>query len=99
MDKQYLFVSYAREDLDRVRPLVDAVRSELEFRALPVDLWMDISNLQPGQQWDVAIAEALGSSIGFLFFVSPRSMRSEWVRRELEIAAASSDRLIIPVPR
>jgi predicted nucleotide-binding protein len=97
MDKYYLFVSYAREDIDRVRPLVDAVREELKFRALPVDLWMDMSNLRPGEQWDAAITEALESSIGFLFFVSPRSMRSDWVKHELEIAAAAPDRLIIPV--
>src|SRR5947209_3087622 len=97
MNKHYLFVSYAREDLDRVRPLVDAVRRELDFRALPVELWMDMSHLRPGEQWDVAIAEALRASIGFIFFVSPRSMHSDWVRHELEIAAAAPDRLIIPV--
>jgi len=96
-DKRYLFVSYAREDVDRVRPLVDAVRKELEFRALPVELWMDLSNLRPGEQWNVAITEALEASIGFLFFVSPRSLRSDWVRGEVEIAAAGSGRLIIPV--
>ncbi len=96
-DNRYLFVSYAREDLDRVLPLVDAIKSELAFRALPVDLWMDVSNLRPGEQWNDTIAEALESSIGFLFFLSPRSLRSEWVRRELEIAAARSDPLIFPV--
>jgi predicted nucleotide-binding protein len=97
VEKRYLFISYAREDVDRVRPLVDAVREELSFRALPVDVWMDMANLRPGQQWNVAITEALEASIGFLFFVSPRSLRSDWVRQELEIAAAGSGRLIIPV--
>lgn len=95
--KRYLFVSYAREDVERVRPLVEAVRQEFEFRALPVELWMDVSNLRPGEQWNVAIGEALEASIGFLFFVSPRSLHSDWVRRELEIAAAATGRLIIPV--
>ena len=28
-DHQYVFVSYARADLERVRPLVDGVRAEL----------------------------------------------------------------------
>jgi predicted nucleotide-binding protein len=96
-DKRYLFVSYARPDLDRVRPLVDAVKEELDFRAIPVDVWMDISHLNPGEAWNVVIREALEASIGFLFFVSPRSMQSDWVRRELEMAAAAPDRLIIPV--
>jgi predicted nucleotide-binding protein len=96
-NNQYLFVSYAREDLDRVRPLVDAVRKQLELRALPVSVWMDVSNLRPGEQWDTAISEALKASIGFLFFLSPRSLLSQWVRREVEIASTASSRLIIPV--
>jgi hypothetical protein len=79
-NKRYLFVSYAREDLEHVRPLVDAVKEELAFRVLPVDVWMDVSALRPGEQWDVAISEALKASVGFLFFLSPRSLRSNWVR-------------------
>lgn len=97
MNKRYLFVSYARADLDRVRPLTDAVKRELEFRALPVDLWMDVNDLQPGENWDRAIGDALKSSIGFLFFISRDSLQSNFVRRELEVAATSIDRLIIPV--
>jgi predicted nucleotide-binding protein len=97
LDKRYLFFSYAQEDLDRVRPLADAVRKELVRRAVPVELWMDLSNLRPGESWDAVIAEALQASIGFVFFVSPRSLQSQWVRRELEIAEGDSHRLIIPV--
>jgi TIR domain len=94
---RYLFVSYARDDLERVRPLVDAVREELALRSLPVSVWMDIANLKPGEQWNAAISEALKAAVGFLFFLSPRSISSDWVRREVEIAATASDRLIIPV--
>lgn len=98
MTQQHLlFVSYARGDQDRVLPIVDAVRRELEFRAVPIDVWMDVSNLQPGESWDFAISDALESSVGFLFFVSPRSLQSEWIRRELQIATATTDRLLIPV--
>lgn len=95
--KRFLFVSYAREDLDRISPLIDAIRKELAFRALPVELWMDVSNLKPGEQWNASIANALEASIGLLVFLSPRSLRSEWVRRELEAAATQSGRLILPV--
>jgi predicted nucleotide-binding protein len=95
--QRYLFVSYAREDLDRIESLIDALKSELEFRALPIEIWRDISNLRPGEQWNETIMRALESSVGFLFLVSPRSLKSDWVRRELEIAASKLDRLIIPV--
>jgi predicted nucleotide-binding protein len=96
-DAQYLFVSYARPDVAHVLPLVDAVRAELEARALPVQLWIDQSDLIAGQQWDLQIQHALGSSIGMLVFVSPRSLQSEWVVREVTIAAESEKRLIIPI--
>jgi predicted nucleotide-binding protein len=96
-NKRHLFVSYAREDRDRVLPLVDAVRRELEFRAVPVDVWMDMSHLRPSEQWDAAIVEALESSIGFLFFISVWSLSSPWVHHELETASATPGRLIIPV--
>jgi hypothetical protein len=95
--RQYLFVSYVREDINRVRPLVNTIERERRFRALPVDVWMDINDLRPGALWDSAITEALGSSIGFVFFISTRSLQSQWVLRELEVAARSSDRLIIPI--
>ena len=96
-DSQYLFVSYARADLDRVLPLVDAVREELSFRALPVELWMDQANLSAGEQWDIQIQNALSSSIGILVFLSPRSLQSDWVLREISAAATSTRRLILPV--
>ncbi len=95
--QQYLFISYARGDHDRVLPLVEAVRKELEFRALPIQVWMDVSNLQPGESWNAAITAALESSVGGLFFVSPRSLQSEWVRRELQVATTTQTRLVIPV--
>ena len=96
-ENQYLFVSYAREELERVRPLVDAVRKEFASRALPVSVWMDILNLNPGERWEAAILEALEASVGLLFFLSAESVRSDWVRRQLEIADTTSDRLIIPI--
>lgn len=97
MKEQYLFISYARPDLDRVLPVVDAVRRLLEVRAVPIKLWMDVSNIQPGESWDSAFTDALNSTIGFLFFVSPRALQSELIRQELEIATTSTDKLKIPI--
>ncbi len=97
MDPQNLFISYAREDAGRVLPIVEAVRRELDLRALPIHVWMDVDNLRPGESWDSAIANALELSVGFLFFVSPRSLRSDWIRREIQIAATDAGRLIFPV--
>jgi predicted nucleotide-binding protein len=95
--EQYLFVSYAREDRDHILPLVERIRDELRSRALPIELWMDVTSLQPGEQWVNAIHQALQSSIGFLFFASSKSLNSESRLHELSMAAADTSRLIIPV--
>lgn len=97
MTKKHLFVSYARQDADQVLPIVKAVREEYRSRALDVDVWIDVSNLSPGERWDVAISRALQESIGLLVFVSPHAMASAWVSREVTAAAEQLDRLIIPV--
>lgn len=95
--KSYLFVSYSRQDIDRILPLLKAVRKELTHRAVPVALWADILDLSPGQQWDRAIEEALQLSIGALFFASPQSVSSSNIRDELSYIQDEGRGLIIPV--
>ncbi len=97
MTSRHLFASYAREDAQLVLPLVSAVREEYRRRALDVDVWIDLDNLAPGQRWDAEITRSLRDSIGLLVFVSPASMQSDWVRREITAAAHNLGRLIIPV--
>ena len=97
MTKRYLFVSYARSDLNRALPLVDLVRQELAASTIDVELWMDIANLSPGQSWDGEIAAALRECVGLLVFVSPESMSSGWVGREIGSLLTHDDRLIIPI--
>jgi predicted nucleotide-binding protein len=58
---------------------------------------MDVSSLQPGESWDSAISEALQSSIGFLFFVSSRSVQSAFLNEQISIATTTTNRLVIPV--
>ena len=97
MTSHHLFVSYARIDAPMVMPLVSAVREEYERRALDVDVWVDLDNLTPGQNWDAEITRVLRDCIGLLVFVSPASMQSDWVKREITAAADMMGRLIIPV--
>src|SRR5271165_858221 len=92
----YLYVSYARADTDRIRPLMDAIRWELKRRLVPVGLWVDYLSLSPGLQWDAAIEEALRQSIGVLALLSDSSVQSSFVRDELAYAL-DGERVIIPV--
>ena len=91
MAQPYVFVAYARQDAAVVQQVVTGLE-----RA-GVKTWLDVDELRPGQQWDAAIGEALRSAIGILVFVSPASMQSAFVRRELQAAAQGTGFLIIPV--
>ncbi len=66
-------------------------------RVLPIDVWIDRFELRPGEQWEHSIKKALLDSFGLLIFVSHASTNSEWVRAELNVAVAATDRLILPI--
>lgn len=78
-------------------PIVEAIKTEFTKRAIPVDLWMDITHLRPGQQWQSEIENALEASVGALFFMSNESAESDWMREVMHTARETPDRLIIPV--
>lgn len=97
MKKRYIFVSYARHDAERVRPIVEALGKEYRARALNVEVWADYTHLRPGEIWSEQIEKALEDSLGMLIFVSPESIKNEWVLKELTIALTDPNRLVIPV--
>ncbi len=94
---RHLFVSYSRQDAEIVTQFIETLRFELRVQMLPVNIWMDIEDLRPGEQWANVIGRALTDSLGLLVFVSRASMQSEWVRAELRAAATATDRLIVPI--
>ena len=93
----HLYVSYARLDEDAVRSFLAPLKDELMKLAVPVDIWQDVDQLQPGISWQGEIRDALANSVGLLVFVSPTAMSSNWVRSELSAMLALSDRLIVPI--
>lgn len=95
--RRYLFISYAREDEASVREFLNFLSKELKTREVPVDIWQDVDQLQPGVSWQSAIRDALNQSIGLLVFVSNAAMSSAFVRQELEAMLSLTDRLIVPV--
>jgi predicted nucleotide-binding protein len=95
--KTHLFVTYARQDLERVRLVVNAIRAEYERRRLGFNLWIDVDELRAGERWDQSISHALEKAIGLIVFVTPYSMKSDWVRMEVEAVAANPGLFILPV--
>lgn len=75
----YLFVSYAHEDAEQVFPELAWLHAQ-GFR-----IWYD-AGIKPGHAWRAELSESIRGSSLFIYFVTPRSVRSEHCGRELELA-------------
>jgi hypothetical protein len=91
-DKPYLFVSYAREDLQFVRDLLQSIRSR------SVEPWCDVDELQAGEPFWDEIRNAIDRASAVGFVISPDSIASSACLRELEFAISRQKR-IIPICR
>ena len=75
-----VFLSYARADEDFAK----ALSSQLARRGLSV--WSADTEMLPGDNIWLRIGEALEKSKAMVVLVSPDSMRSEYVRHEIQYA-------------
>ena len=75
-----IFISYARRDSDRVYPLADIIESAI------FDVWIDKNDIPIGEQWPEKIVQGIKAADIFLIFISPASLGSKAVNRELTIA-------------
>jgi hypothetical protein len=82
----YVFLSYARTDLEYVRQLAAAMAR----RQLPT--WYD-HEIESGSRWVQVIEARVRRCSAFIPIVTPASSRSEWCERELTLA----DRLGKPI--
>lgn len=76
-----VFVSYAREDRETAR------RLWLDLKAAGFAPWLDSENLLGGQNWKLAITEAIKSSAFFVALISNFSIQKRgYVQKELKQA-------------
>jgi hypothetical protein len=75
-----VFISYDRSD----EAFAKALSSQLSKRGLSV--WSANQEVLPGDNPWLRVGEALKKSRAMVVLISPDSMRSEWVRREIEYA-------------
>ncbi|WP_446350483.1 toll/interleukin-1 receptor domain-containing protein [Coleofasciculus sp. F4-SAH-05] len=73
-----LFISYAREDVKKVAPIV----SDLERY---FDCWVDWDDIRPGRNWQREITSGVRNCHYCLFFVSTHFLESEWCMKELRL--------------
>ena len=75
-----VFISYAETD----EPVAKKVAAGLEKEGLKV--WYDRREILPGQNWAESVAKALKESRAMVVLLTPASLRSSFVRREIDYA-------------
>lgn len=85
-----VFVSYSREDKDRVIALTE------ELRAAGVPLWMDVGGIDAATMWGEEIVHALENAKVLLLMVTESAMRSHNVAKEVVLASERKGH-ILPV--
>ena len=90
-----IFLSYSHSDRDEI--LAKKVLKGLEQAGL--DVWDARREILPGDNWAQKIAKGLEESESMVVLLTPESVRSTSVRREIEYALGkkSFDRRLIPV--
>jgi hypothetical protein len=85
-----VFVSYSASDRKGVTDVVNALRSA------NITGWMDAADVAAGANLSSAVREALRAANAIIVFISPNSLKSEWVQFEVG-AADALGKVIIPV--
>jgi len=85
-----LFVSYSRTDAR----FVEKVGGQL--RAAGISVWVDTEGIDGGERWRTAITQAINGCRWCMLVLSPRSMASPQVAREVNLAF-DKGRAIVPV--
>ena len=75
-----VFVSYSREDSNFALQLAKDLKTE------GLVVWIDQQSIEPGQDWDNAIEEALIRCTHIVLVLSPSSVNSRNVRNEIAFA-------------
>ena len=89
--KYDVFISYSREDLSLVEPLV----KDIEKRA-GVKCWIDWNGIESGSQFEDVIIKAINSVDVVLFFISESSINSEYAKMEVNYAY-NTNKKVVPV--
>tara|TARA_B100002003_G_C13786354_1_gene389075 strand:+ start:143 stop:589 length:447 start_codon:yes stop_codon:yes gene_type:complete len=86
-----LFMSYSRQDRSLVKPLVNLLRASGN------EVFIDVEDLDYGENWKDQLDEAISRSSRFLLFWSKHSSRSDYVSAEWRTALDEKELPIVPV--
>lgn len=83
-----VFVSYKKEDRDRIGPIVEALRQD------GFEVWWD-QDIEPGAPWDQTIAHQIESARCVVVVWSSLSITAPWVKEEAGLGKARG--ILVPV--
>jgi hypothetical protein len=86
----YAFISYARIDSKIIDTLI------LRLKKSGYRVWVDRAGIAGGEHWRQEIVDAIENCTVFILALSPHSVRSENVRKEVDLAD-SAQRPILPI--
>ena len=84
-----IFISYARDDQQAVRPIYD------ELKSAGYSPWLDVEDILPGENWQRAINKAIEEADIFLAILSENSVNKRGViQKEIRLALDKMDELL-----
>ena len=87
-----VFVSYSRHDEALAKPLAGLLGV-----AADEAVFLDIDSLKPGDSWEAEIEHAIRASAVFVLCWCCESSRSEFIKKEINIALEDAEKLLVPV--
>jgi len=97
-DNPLIFLSYAKEDKERVRRIYRRLIAER------LNVWWDLANLLPGQEWEKVIVNTIKNAHCVIVFLSNYSVNKRgYIQKEIRVALEAAEKIpegeifIIPV--
>lgn len=92
-DKNHIFISYRRKNPDKsfTYHLIE------DLRAAGHSTWVDREGLDPADYFSEEIQQAIDSCYAFVVVLSPESVDSEWVQKEMHYAVREKSSRVYPV--
>ncbi len=87
-----IFISHSTQDHEIIEREIVA-----PLRAHGLETWFSTDNIRSASEWERQIHEGLKKCDWFLIALSPRSVASEWVKREVHWAFIRREDKVVPV--
>src|SRR4051794_24907102 len=87
-----VFISHSSLDREFVERNIIA-----PLRAQGIETWYSRDSIETADEWASKISQGLKSCNWFLVVISPRSIKSKWVRREVHWAMERREGHVVPV--